>query len=33
MSYYLILAILSIVFSKYILIKYKGKKRISSKHL
>jgi hypothetical protein len=33
MSYYLILVILSIVFSKYIPIKYKGKKRISSNHL
>lgn len=33
MSYYLILAILSIVFSKNILIKYKHKKMISSKHL
>jgi hypothetical protein len=34
MSYYLILVILSIVFSKNIPIKYKeGKKRISSRHL
>jgi hypothetical protein len=33
MSYYLILVILSIVFLKYIPIKYKVEKRISSKHL